>query len=214
MRLEQGRVDGQFVLADDLALHADVGRSTASDAQRRVQRGDLRRPRDRSRQHAAMRALQFVAQPGRDRLAHLVRAARAAQTMTSAPSMSSASACGQRRVAEAARGVVGARAVHLDQHQRERLGQVEPVLLGTVGEHRRVVLTRRDERAQQHRRAAIACRLGAVLRQQDDADDAAAALEGAHRDVFELAAMEEQAVPRTSSPPMTGSARQVSPSAS
>ena len=90
---------------------------------------------DRPRQHAAMHALQFLPQPARDR-SGAPRARRSRRTaMTSAPSMSSTSALPSGVTSEAARGVAGARAVHLDQHQRQRLRQIEAVLLRPVGEH-------------------------------------------------------------------------------
>jgi hypothetical protein len=92
---------------------------------------------------------------------------------------------------EAARRVARARSVHLDQHQRERLAEVEAVALGLVRQQRRLVLPRRDERAQERRCAPALRRLHALLREQDDADDARASLEDPDRDVVELAAMKE-----------------------
>ena len=75
--------------------------------------------------------------------------------------------------AEAARRIVGARAVHLDQQQRERPRQVEAVLLGAVGEHGRS--SWRGETSERSSADAPRLRDASMrsLRQQHDADDAA-----------------------------------------
>ena len=108
-------------------------------------------------------------------LPHVERPAGDAQAMTRTPSMSSTSTFSRRcQAPEAARRVAGARSVHLDRRISESgWSRSTPWRSARFGQQRWLVLPRRDEGTQQRRCAAALRRLHALLRQQDDADDAA-----------------------------------------
>ena len=150
--------------------------------------------RHRARQHAAVHGLQLLAHPASRSPGARRRAAVALHSTTSTPSMSSTSACASGvDCAEVARRVVGAGLSTSHQQQRQAAAPGRG-RAARRGRRARAGSSWRGETSERSSAdgAAVARRLDALLRQQHDADDAGAALEGAHGDLFELAAMEQQ----------------------
>jgi hypothetical protein len=192
VRLEQHRVQRHLVLPHDAPAHAEAAQHRQRPAQRRVQRGHLRGRAHRPREHAAVGVAELAPREGRERFQHVLRLGRGAHDGQHAVDLVHHMVPGRRARAQAPRPEAGPGLRHFHHHQRDRLRQVQAEALGTVARQRGLVLARRDQRAQQRRHLAALARLHALLRQQHDADDAGAALEGAQRHVAQLLAPKEQ----------------------